>query len=177
MEIRSLITKEQYEELLDLFKKNAKLEKEDYQETYYYDSLQDLRIQKNNFFSKIWMKLGKLHDEAREEIEIKAPKEDFEKLEKIFSSLGFEVRVKWFRKRKEFNWGDIKVCLDYTKGYGYIIELEKIAEESEKIEIAEMLKKKMSGLGINITPKEDFDKKYQDYKQNWKELIKDDNSM
>ena len=56
VEVRSFISKEQYEQLLKFFKKNAKLIKEDYQETFYFDSDQDLRIQRNKFFSKIWLK-------------------------------------------------------------------------------------------------------------------------
>ena len=71
VEIRSFISKEKYNELIEFFKKNAEFINEDYQETYYFDTKEDLRIQKNNYFSKIWMKKGKMHDEQREEIEIK----------------------------------------------------------------------------------------------------------
>ncbi|MDD2388097.1 MAG: hypothetical protein PHP52_15090 [Bacteroidales bacterium] len=52
-ELRSFISEEKYNELLDFFKKEASLIKEDYQETFYFDCDEDLRIQKNNFFSKI----------------------------------------------------------------------------------------------------------------------------
>ena len=48
-EVRSFISKEQYEKLLSFFKQNAKLLKEDYQETFYFDCESDLRIQRNNF--------------------------------------------------------------------------------------------------------------------------------
>ena len=41
VEARSFITKEKYEEFLDFFNKNAKFVKEDYQETFYFDSEQD----------------------------------------------------------------------------------------------------------------------------------------
>ena len=83
VEIRSFISKEQYEELLDFFKKVAKLIKEDYQETFYFDSDKDLRIQKNNLFSKIWFKKGEMHDDWREEVEVKFDRDDFEKLEEV----------------------------------------------------------------------------------------------
>jgi len=58
----------------------------DEQETHYFDCAEDIRIQKNKYFSKIWMKKGKLHDDAREEIEVQCKKDDFEKLQKIFNS-------------------------------------------------------------------------------------------
>ena len=173
VEVRSFISKEQYEQLLDFFKQNAKFLKEDYQETFYFDCEQDLRIQKNDYFSKIWMKKGKIHDDHREEIEIKFHKDDFEKLEKLFLSLGFNVQIKWFRKRFEFQWEDITVCLDFTRGYGYIIELEKMCSEENKEKEFELLKQKLTSLDINITSKEEFNKKFLDYKENWKTLVED----
>lgn len=171
-EVRSFISKEQYEKLLSFFKENAKLSKEDYQETFYFDCDQDLRIQKNDFYSKIWMKKGQLHDDHREELEIKFDKDEFEKLEQLFLSLGFNVQIKWFRKRFEFQWEDITVCLDFTKGYGYIIELEKMTSEEHKEKEYEYLKNKLQSLDVNITSKEEFNKKFKDYKENWKMLTK-----
>ena len=172
VEIRSFISKEQYEKLLDFFNKKGKKLYTDDQETHYFDTKEDLRIQKNNFFSKIWMKKGKLHETDREEIEIKVPKEDFTKLESLFSSLGYKVDIKWFRKRHAFLWKDCTVALDYTKGHGYIIELEKMSDNENKNKILEILKQNMQELNIPITPKEEFDKQYQYYKENWRELTK-----
>lgn len=171
IEIRSFISKEQYEKLLELFKENAEFVKEDFQETHYFDCDEDLRIQKNNFGSKIWIKKGKIHDEAREEIEVKTTSEDFDKLGKIFSSIGFGVKIKWLRQRKQFNWDEIKVCLDYTKGYGHIIELETMGTEENKEQILIKLKEKLNELGIVLTPREEFENKYNYYKENWRELI------
>ena len=94
VEIRSFISKEKFNDLLDFFKKNASLIKEDYQETFYFDCDQDLRIQRNNFFSKICLKKGNIHDNYREEIEIKFDLDEFEKIEKLFLSLGYNVEIK-----------------------------------------------------------------------------------
>ncbi len=104
VEIRAFIDKNKYNELLAFFKKNGKYLGVDHQETYYLDSESDLRIQKNNSFSKIWLKKGNMHDEAREEIEVKFAREDFPKIEKIFRLLGFAVKIKWLRLRKTFEW-------------------------------------------------------------------------
>jgi len=175
VELRSFITKEKYEELLDYFNKNSKLIKEDEQITYYFSGEKDLRIQKNRFFSKIWLKSGKIHDEAREEIEIKMPVENFEESEKLFIDLGYEIEIKWFRKRNQFDWEGVEVSIDYTKGYGYIIKLEKRIEgESEKEKSLGELKQRFEELGIKITPKEKFDEAYESYKKNWRELIEED---
>jgi predicted adenylyl cyclase CyaB len=173
VEIRSFISKEKYEELLEFFNRNATIEKEDTQETHYFDCEQDLRIQKNNFGSKIWMKKGKIHDDYREEIEVYTKGDDFEKIKSLFENLGHKTQIIWLRDRKQFKWKGIKVCLDYTKGYGYIIELEKIGSNENKEEILQELKQKLKELNIELTPKEDFENQYEYYKENWRELIED----
>ena len=170
-EIRSFITEEKYNELLEFFRRNAEFVKEDLQETHYFDCEQDLRIQKNNLGSKIWLKKGKIHDDAREEIEVFTKENSFENLGKLFSALGHKVEIKWLRKRNEFNWNGIKVCLDFTKGYGYIIELERIGLEENKEKILEELRGRLRDLNIFETAKEIFEEKYNYYKEHWRELI------
>ncbi len=171
-EIRSFITEEKYNELLEFFRRDAEFVKEDLQETHYFDCEQDLRIQKNNLGSKIWLKKGKIHDDAREEIEVFTKENNFENLGKLFNALGHDVEIKWLRKRNEFNWNGIKVCLDFTKGYGYIIELEKIDLEENKEKILEELRGRLRDLNIFETAKEIFEEKYNYYKEHWRELIK-----
>ena len=171
VEVRSFISKEKFDELFIFFKKNADYLGEDVQETFYFDGKEDVRIQRNNSFSKIWMKKGKLHDECREEIEIKCARDDFDKLEKIFTSLGLPVNIKWFRTRHSFQWGDVIVTLDTTKGYGFIIELEKLSDEANKAAALELLQQKFRELNIPLTPREEFDTKFQEYKLRWKELL------
>ena len=130
-----------------------------------------MRIQKNNLGSKIWLKKGKIHDDAREEIEVFTKENSFENLGKLFSALGHKVEIKWLRKRNEFNWNGIKVCLDFTKGYGYIIELERIGLEENKEKILEELRGRLRDLNIFETAKEIFEEKYNYYKEHWRELI------
>lgn len=171
VEIQSFITKEQYENLMMFFSQNAKFVKEDFQETFYFDENSNLRIQRNNDFAKLWHKSGNVHDEFMEEIEIPVERNEFENLEKFLNKLGHEVIIKWFRNRNEFDWEGIKVCLDFTRGYGYIIELEKIGSEENKERILEELKQKFNELNIPLTSKEEFKRKYDYYKEHWRELI------
>lgn len=172
VEVRSFISKEKYEELLKFFRQNSEiLVEDDYQESYYFNCDEDLRIQKNKSYSKIWLKKGKIHDEFREEIEIKVENEYFEKLEDLFKILGYDVEIKWFRTRWQFLWEGINVSVDYTKGYGYIIEFEKIVEDKPEQEYLN-LKSKLEDLGIQISSKDEFDQQFKNYKENWKELIK-----
>lgn len=171
VEVRAFIDEERYNQLIDFFEQHAKFLKEDNQVTHYFTWKHDLRIQKNNFFSKIWMKKWTLHDESREEIEIKFAKDDFEKLQQLFISLWYDIEITWLRRRLQFDWNGIDVSLDHTKWYGYIIELELLSTELEKEENLAILRKKFAELEIAITPKEEFNKKYEWYKANRKALI------
>jgi len=171
VEVRSFITEDKYKELIDFFIKEGKFVSEDYQETFYFDCDEDLRIQRNNTYSKVWLKKGKFHDDHREEIEVKFPCENFELLEKLFLSLGYNVEIKWFRNRHTFTWEGISVMVDYTKGYGYILELEKMSTEAEKDAVLAELKAKMDSLGISISSKEEFENKFRNYKENWQSLV------
>ncbi len=171
VEVRSFITKKEFERLFIFFGKNAKFLKEDYQETFYFNTKEDLRIQKNNLFSKIWMKKGKIHDKHREEIEIRFDRNDFHKLEKLFLFLGFKIEIKWFRKRHEFLWDDTTVCLDFTREYGYVIELEKMTNEEGKEREYGKLLEKLEFLDVKITSQKEFNKRFLDYKNNWKKKL------
>ena len=172
VEIRSFISEEKYKELIDFFKKNWEFLWKDYQETFYFNGEKDLRIQKNENYSKIWMKEWNIHDEARKEIEIKVPKDDFEKLENLFLWLGYDIEIKWYRLRNDFKWEWIRISLDHTKWYWYIIELEIMSSIEEKDKNSDYLKKKFVELWINITSKDEFTQKYKYYKENWHELTK-----
>ena len=171
VEVRSFISPRQFEELKDFFKTNGHFLNEDDQVSYYFSGDHDLRIQKNNFFAKIWLKKGKIHDDFREEIEIKFDKNDFEKMEAALIALGYDVEVKWLRKRTTFEWNNVTVMLDFTQGYGYIIELEKMCAENEKEKASEELKQMMTEIGIDITPKEVFNEHFEYYKKNWRKIL------
>lgn len=177
VEVRSFIKKEQFANLMAFFEENARQAKDEFQETYYFRHSElpsvldmDLRMQKSPGRAKIWLKKGKIHDFYREEIEVNIQREDFEKLEKLLNAMGFEAKIKWFRHRTQFDWNGIKVCLDFTKGYGYIIELERVCEDYDKERVLDILKRKMAELGISITPREEFERSFENYEKNWKEL-------
>lgn len=171
VEVRAFITKAQYNKLIKFFNKNSQFLKEDNQETIYFSGKEDLRIQRNSFFSKVWLKKGELHDNAREEIEVITRKNSFEDLRDLFLTLGYREEVKWLRKRMEFNWEGITVDIDYTQGYGYIIELEKLTNEQEKEQALNILREKLKKIDVIETPKNVFNQAYSEYKKNWKKLI------
>lgn len=172
VEIRSFVHVEKFKELLAFFKTEGSFNNEDFQETIYFDCPQDFRIQKNNTYAKLWYKAGELHDEQREEIKIKFAKEDFENCLLMLKKLNFNEDIKWHRTRYTFDWQDIKVMLDHTKGYGYIVELEKAITENQENALKD-LKTKLSLLNVTQTPKQKFDNKFKYYKAHWRTLIAD----
>jgi uncharacterized protein YjbK len=56
VELRSFVDPDTYTRLLDSFHAHARFLKEDNQVTYYFSGPHDLRIQKNEYYAKIWMK-------------------------------------------------------------------------------------------------------------------------
>ena len=167
VEVRSFISKEKYQQLKEFFSKKAKLLEERNEETFYLNSDQDLRIQKTDDGAKVWLKKGKLHDNSRQELEVLFNRDDFKKMKDIFKAIGFEPEIKWERKRMIYNWDGLTCMLDHTKNYGYIIELEKIVDKKETKEVYDRLKEKLKSLGVSITPKEEFDRRYKEYKRKY----------
>ena len=170
-EVRSFITPSQYKRLLGYFKKNAKSLARENQITYYFSGPHDLRIQKSNDSAKLWLKGGRIHERYREDIVVNCSGKDFSNLEFLLSRLGYRPEIKWFRKRNNFLWDGVTVSLDYTKGYGHILELEKMGTLKSAPKTYKMLLAKLKELGVKLTPKAEFDKKFAYYKSNWKKLV------
>ncbi len=171
VEIRSLLSDGDFNRLLSFFEVNAQFLGDDAQETHYLSGEHDLRIQQNKNGSKIWLKKGKMHDDQREEIEVWSSEDSFDTISDLFSALGHEVTIKWLRTRKTFLWRGATITLDDTKGYGRIIELEKLVPQEESQSALDGLTLLAKELGISLSPKEDFSKKFSAYKENWKALI------
>jgi adenylate cyclase class IV len=122
----------------------------------------------------MWLKKGNIHDDAREEIEVFVDNKYESSLTKMLSCLGYEVEIKWFRKRLMGEYKGITLTIDYTAGYGYIIELENLIKDESKIESTkEELLKIFNDLDIKVSLKQEFKDKYEDYKMNWNIYTKD----
>ncbi len=174
VEVRSFVSEAKFDELRKFFERNAEFLGEDEQQTAYFDCKEDIRLQRNSLCSKIWMKQGRMHDEAREETEIRLNRDDFDKALKILCSLGLKVAVVWLRKRLSYKWGEVNVALDSNRGYGLIVELEKMACDADKEQAREHLTKKMAEIGVEPTPRNVFDERLEHYKKSWRELLGND---
>jgi len=173
-EVRTLLDYYQYEALKARLMSEAAFKSEDTQETRYFEGPHDLRIQKSGSCSKVWLKKGKMHDECREEVEIRLDPERFGELERLFDALGYTTGIVWHRHRLRFDWGDVDVSLDYTKGYGYVVELEKMSDEAGREGTIRYLKDKLAELGLKPTPKPVLHERFSYYRDHWKELVTDE---
>ncbi|MBP7057633.1 hypothetical protein KBB08_04070, partial [Candidatus Gracilibacteria bacterium] len=75
-----------------------------------------------------------------------------------------------------FKWQGIEVMLDYTKGYGYIIELEKLCLPEELDAALVELKQKLLSLDVPLTERAVFEEKFRDYQANWQALVAADST-
>lgn len=173
-EVRALLDYYQYQGLKTRLMQEAEFLGEDLQETRYFEGPHDLRIQKSGTCAKVWLKKGKMHDECREEVEIRLDPDRFGELERLFDALGYVTGIVWHRHRMRFTWGDVDVSLDHTKGYGYVLELEKMSGEAEKEETLRYLKDKLAELGLRPTPKPVLHERFTYYRERWKQLLADE---
>lgn len=172
VEVRSFISDKLFNEILSKLKITARFIKETSEETVYFSGKKDLRLRRNGKEAFLILKEGKIHDDYRKEFEVKFNVSDFNNMKDLLKSLGYKIEIKWFRKRLEFKQDDIKILLDNTKGYGKIIELEKMVQVGEEKDTYKKLKDKLKSFNIEITPKKEFNKAFEYYKKNWKDLIK-----
>lgn len=173
VELRTFINKESYEKLLDKLK-NERIDEEK-QITTYYNCKQDFRMMETKKYCKLWLKEGKIHDDARKEYEVMIDKKYLNSLKGMLKQLEYEPEIKWYRNRKTLDYKKVKLTIDYSVGYGYIIEGEILVDNAEKIDNAkQIIKNVFEELDINeISEKKVFDEKYNDYKINWKDYIKE----
>jgi len=170
VEVRTFINNEEYKRLLAFFKENAEYQGRKDEETVYFSCEQDIRLRKTADKAKLMFKTGDLHDEAREEIEVSFPVDDFDKMLKILLALNWEIILKWLRRREIFSWKGFRVLVDDSKGYGKILEIEKIDPENTE-ETLEEIRALLKELKVKETSKDTFRQKYEWYKRNWQRLL------
>lgn len=152
----------------------AKLVSEGTQDNWYYQApgKNDLRIRRTDKEAYLILKKGWMHDNDRDELEIKVDRKDFLRLDEILTALGFKYDTKWYRKRKEYKYKNFTITIDFNAGYGWVTEIEQTVraggEEKAKQEILDLAKT----IGVKPATKELFNKMYNFYKKNWPHYIK-----
>lgn len=170
IEFKFLLDEKERKGLIKFLEENeAEKITEEEQDNFYYNApgKLDLRIRRTADKALLILKNGWMHDEDREETEVECAREDFETLDKILVTLGYEYDTKWYRKRIEYKYEDFHITLDFNAGYGWVTEIELMVGEGEEKKAKELILQFAKKLGIDPTPKETFNKMYEYYKKNW----------
>jgi len=172
-EKRVFLTDEQYKSLLIKFDVQSK--QPERQITTYYNAKDinlkdiDLRFMRAQGYSKIWMKLGKMHAVCRPEYEvIMEPKYALNAIE-IFNHL-YDVKTKWFRERIKIENQPYIICIDKSINYYAIFEVEISDEKIGKEQGEKLLIAYLQELGLEETPENIQDEKCNDYISNWSKM-------
>lgn len=173
VEARTFLSEGQYDSVRKILEEGFEFERELKEITVYFSGKKDLRLRQNGSEAYLILKEGKIHDDFRKEFEIRIDRNDFDSMKELLQSLGYEVEIEWHRSRLAYKGNGLEILLDDTEGYGKILELEKMAPEGRESEIHDELVEEMKRFGIlAMTPREEFDRRYEYYKQNWKRLIR-----
>ena len=132
---------------------------------------------KTKRYSEICIKDGNMHDDIRKEKNVKIDSIYNDNMDYVLNNLGYIPQVKWFRTRSKTTLEvGMDLCLDYTIGYGYIVEVSKNIEDETKSDITKIeLGNFLESLDIDITSKDEFNKKYNEYVLNWEKMTENVN--
>jgi adenylate cyclase class IV len=93
-----------------------------------------------------------------------------DELDKLLLDSGLEYQAKWSREREEYEWGDIRICLDKNAGYGYLAEFEKVVEDKSSADATKAaLLKTMADFGVEELPQDRLERMFAHYNQNWRD--------
>jgi len=169
VEIRGLLTKKKYEELANLFSKEAKfLYDKDRVLVCYPDpetgSLveecnTDIRIRTTNGIPEIIIKQGEWGstNESRRELSLVGKKGEFDKMVMMLSALGHKKGVLAVRKGQVFEFKGIEFSLVEVPNHSYYFEAEVMVEDLEEQEKATKRINKICGeLGLKTLSQQEF---------------------
>ena len=95
-----------------------------------------------------------------------------DQLDQLMLSYGFQYQAKWSRSRQEFQspQSDIKICLDYNAGYGYLAEFELIVDTDKNYDLTKnTILELIHSLNLQELDQHKLAKMFDYYNNNWKE--------
>ncbi len=172
VEIQTFLSPTEAKRVRTFFNKRARFMGSHRDSTTYFEKNGRVRIRIEPRRAYFVFKGGVMHDHHREEVEIPFDKKFVPLAERFLIALGFPVTVGWFRKREKWLWKGVTVTLDDSKGYGKLLELEKMASLIEKGRVYQMLRQRLTTLRLQPTPRKELNKRFRHYLKHWKMLTK-----
>ena len=95
-----------------------------------------------------------------------------DQLDQLLLSYGFQYQAKWSRSRQEFQSpeSDIKICLDYNAGYGYLAEFESVVTVDKNYDLTKKtILKLVHSLQLQELDQNKLAKMFDYYNANWRD--------
>jgi adenylate cyclase class IV len=166
IEIKSLLTKEKYEELQQNLPLKFKKINEDTITTTRFKP-KDIRIRYSEKIAEMVIKDGDPTTISRKETTINLKsKEDCHKMIEILRELGYKQDPEWTKKKEEFllkkNNQEYTLSLQNILNFAYILEAEIITEEHNEEHI-KVLKQILKELDCEVIEPKEFKEKIEEY--------------
>lgn len=137
IEIRGIITKEEFDEAKKYLDQHGQNQQEDNRETYFF-IVPKLNLKVANAVSKniakIALKTGEESSIANEELEISIKPEEVQTAVKIFNLLGFDKFKKSDQIRTNYNYKGSEIALKWSQDWSYHFEMEFVTDEQSQVE-------------------------------------------
>ena len=165
IEIKSLLTKEKYEELKELLPQKFQRINEDKITTVRFRP-KDIRVRYSDKIKELVFKDGDPTTLSRKEISINLNShDDCQQTIQLLKELGFQDDPEWIKNKDEFlcehNGEEYTLSLQHIENFAYLLEAEIIAEES--IGHIQNLKNILNNLGCEPIDNKDFKLKIEEY--------------
>ena len=162
IELRGLLSKDQFNQLSDTFSHEAEFAQNKNRVLIDYSTFlegqgikerqKDIRLRSTNGQPEIIVKLGSWGgSEQREELSVLTHKDSFDTLVKIFNALGYNKGVLCVRNSAVYNYDGVEFALVEVPGHSYYFEAEKVvSSESEKDKARDDVAAVCARLGLSI---------------------------
>ena len=111
-----------------------------------------------------------VHGLARVEYNFEMPGMGIAAVDAMILSHGFEYQAKWSRHRQQYRCAGANVCIDKNAGYGYLVEVEILAESEGEIDSTKaQIYALMEQLELTELPQARLDRMFDYYNTHWRE--------
>jgi len=162
VEVRGLLTKEEYNKLIEYLDKKAQgKEVDDRKTTFFLIPEKTLKVSEkiSQGKAKVALKIGELTKvPAQTELEFEFHPRDFETVVDVFKNLGFtKIIPNSIQKRINYSLDGACISVKWSREWGYHFEIDCNLDASESIEEAhQYLRQIAHKLGVNIMSEKEF---------------------
>lgn len=161
VEIRGIITEEEYNLAIQKLDTLAEKKEEDNREAYFF-IIPNKNLKVSNSISKnkakLALKIGNESETAVEEIEVSIKPEDTEKLVSVLNHLGFDKFKKSDQKRINYWYKNTEIAIKWSQDWGFHFEMEQVVNPSEEVNSAhEYLIQTALGLGLKPNTEQEIE--------------------